>query len=409
MRPSYLLVLIPLISSVAYAQDAADTPPATIEAPVVTPATEVIDTGPLPIEFHGYASQGYAISDHNNYYLSNTNRGTFRLTDAALNAAAQVTDKLRIVMQVAAVINDNTPQPQLRIDFGFADYHWSDKLGFRAGRYRLLQSLYSEVWDTDIARVPIFLPGGVYSPLGRQLYLESNGVEAYGTLSSESAGSINYVLDAGVLDTYLSNGQTQDMRWIVNTRIIYDTPLNGLRFGGSYSRLGATSVTSLDPATSQQVVAAGLVPPTFDGNISLRYHNLWATKAFIEYSISRLTLVAEYQFVWSHLISNAQALAPNIVVRDEGFYGMATYRWTDWFTTGAYASFYYPDNKHRTTDPSRHQFDYALTMRFDINAYLAFKLEGHRIDGNAQLAKNLNTGTQTEDGWLFAARASAAF
>jgi hypothetical protein len=420
MRTPYLSLICVVASSAAYAQEEApdttpppETPTAVSAEAVMAPpppvAAPVFDTGPLPVEFHGYASQGYVISDHNNYYLSNTNRGSARLTDAALNATAQVTDKLRIVMQIAAVLNDSTPQPQLRIDFGFADYHFSDKLGVRAGRFRLLASLYSEVWDTDIARVPIFLPSSVYDPSGRQLFLAADGLELYGQLDSAAAGSINYVLDAAVLDNFTLNGLTDDFKWIGNSRIIYETPIQGLRLGGSLTLVGANTSQQLDPGTTAGLIATGAAPADFNGLLNLKFKDLWVTKEFIEYAFRGLTVTAEYQRIHANLVPQGVAI-PVSHLRNEGFYGMVTYRWVDWFTTGAYASFYYPDYFGRSTKAAAHTFDYAFTTRFDINAYLAFKMEVHRIDGTSQLVNTVNPhGATSPDGWLFAARASAAF
>src|SRR5262249_18808398 len=77
------------------AQAYAEPPP---PPPPTSPFT--IEAGPLPIEFHGYASQAYVVSSHNNVYNVESKGGSFHLTEVALNASSQVTERTRIVLQL---------------------------------------------------------------------------------------------------------------------------------------------------------------------------------------------------------------------------------------------------------------------------------------------------------------------
>lgn len=378
------------------------------DAPPEPAPAFVADVGPLPIEFHGYASQGFVASDHNNFFLNNSKHGSARFTDVALNASTQVTDKLRFVVQIASVINDAEPRPELRLDFGFADYRFSDYFGIRAGRYRILGSLYSEVIDTDIARTPIFLPSGAYEPINRQHLLSANGIDLYGTVPLGAAGSVGIVVQGGTLDDFTVTTTTIRPRWFVGGRVIYETPVPGLRVGGAVVALGGDTSTSLDSATTAQLIAAGIAPADFDGTLTFDIERSWLARGFAEWTIHKLTLSAEYQSVNAENESR-YAFAPDNITHSDGFYGMASYRWSDSITTGGYASFYYKDRVHRSTAPADHQFDYAFTFRYDFNAYLAIKAELHHIDGTAQLVPALNTGTVTDSAWLFATRLSAAF
>jgi len=51
-------------------------------------------------QVHGFFTQGYAISDHNNYLTMNTSQGTAQMTDGGLNVIWKINDKLRVGAQV---------------------------------------------------------------------------------------------------------------------------------------------------------------------------------------------------------------------------------------------------------------------------------------------------------------------
>jgi hypothetical protein len=53
-----------------------------------------------PVQVHGFASEGCAISNQNNFLTMKTSDGSCAMTDAGVNASIQITDKLRIGAQV---------------------------------------------------------------------------------------------------------------------------------------------------------------------------------------------------------------------------------------------------------------------------------------------------------------------
>ena len=392
-------------------------PPPEAGTPPPTPAETTtgfgFEVGPLPIEIHGYASQGFVISDHNNYYASESGKGSLRLTEVALNATSQVTERTRIVLQVASVINDDETKPGLRLDFGFVDYRFADAFGLRFGRYRVLSTLYSEVWDTDIARLPIFMPASVYDPQGRQFFLSSQGAQAYGSVRSREAGSLDYAVSVGALAPFSLGGGDIKVDFVSSARLIYNTPIDGLRIGTSGIYANGSSVTDLGAIATIGLIQAGLAPPTFDGRLGTSLSDLWRVAAFAELSLGGFTLAAEYLRMGFDLAAKDPAFAaliPPANANNEDFYVLASYRFTDHFTAGGYASFHFEDYKQRDAkDPAMHSFDYAATLRFDLNAYLAFKAELHRIYGTARLIADLNPGAKSDEGWLLALRATAAF
>jgi hypothetical protein len=110
--------------------------------------------------------------------------------------------------------------------------------------------------------------------------------------------------------------------------------------------------------------------------------------------------------------------APAHKVFPVAYYANASYRFTDWFEIGAYYSeFYYnKDDKHgknfeRISMPDylAWQKDAALSLRFDIDPYWNFKLEGHSIDGATQLLRQENPDGYEKNWYLFAAKISFSF
>lgn len=407
------LLAATLVTAPAWAQEA---PPALAapEAPPPPTSPFTLDIGPLPVEFHGYVNQAYVKSDHNRYYHTESREGSFHLTEAALNAAAQVTDRTRIVVQIASVMNDVTPNPRLVLDFGFVDHRFSDAFGVRLGRFRNLINLYSEVWDTDIARLPIFLPSSVYDPVGRQAYMNAQGIQIYGSFRSDDAGSLDYAATVGALAPFQLSGVNDDVDFITNARVIWNTPIEGLRIGGTFMYTHTKLRNQFDLPTTQWLIAEGLVPATFTGEVTSTIDHLIRYGGFAELNLGNWTLSAEYMRLSLEAVADDPALAAVALQYEshpEDFYLMTSYRFNDWFTAGGYASVHFNDVHDRgNKNPATHNFDYAATFRFDLNAYLAFKAEVHRIYGTGLLDPQLNDGEPTSNnGWLFALRASAAF
>src|SRR5690349_660960 len=81
--------------------------------------TELSD---LPLEIHGFASQGFLFSSHQNNYLAKSSRGSFEYTEVGLNFTKPLSDRLRLGLQIFA--NDLGPTGNYAItaDWFFLDY-----------------------------------------------------------------------------------------------------------------------------------------------------------------------------------------------------------------------------------------------------------------------------------------------
>jgi hypothetical protein len=81
------------------------------------------------VDIHGFLSQGYLHSDNNNFY-ADTEEGTFQFNEFSMNFSSDLTDKLRIGLQLLSrdlgKIGNNT----VELDWAYGTYRWKDWLGF---------------------------------------------------------------------------------------------------------------------------------------------------------------------------------------------------------------------------------------------------------------------------------------
>jgi len=265
------------------------------------------------------------------------------------------------------------------IDWFYLDYRWRDWLGFRAGRVKIPFGLYNDSQDVDSARVPVLLPQSVYPIENSNYLLAQTGAELYGYVKSRSLGGLDYAAYSGTIlvDTLIppsSPYKVEDLNvpYVIGGRLLWETPVDGLRFAASIQtlRVNATLVTANMPVT------IGLPA------------ELWL--ASVEYAARDLLLAAEYGRTYAEASSTNSKLFPAVPLSTgEAGYAMASYRLTKWFQPGAYYALQFPNIASRS-GRQNYQHDVATTLRFDINSHWLVKLEGHYMEGTAELDSSLN-------------------
>jgi hypothetical protein len=332
---------------------------------------------PTTLAIHGFASQGFLVSSHNDY-LAKSKNGSFELSEMGINFTASVTDKLRVGAQLFSRDLGRLGNYSAKFDWYYLDYRFADWFGLRAGRTKLPFGLYNDTNDIDSAHVPILLPQSIYPAQNRDFLLAQTGFEIYGRFDLHAAGALDYRLYAGTifLDTSTTpNGPLQVLDlttpFIVGGRAMWELPFDGLRIGGSVQslRLDAKLTVKTAPVDVE-------IPAT-----------LWVGS--VEYAAHDLLLAAEYSRWHVHTNSSNAALYPQTSVVSERAYAMASYRVRTWFTPGVYYSRLMPNVDH---DEGRAdvQHDIAATARFDVDPHWLFKLEGHYMRGTAGLNSALN-------------------
>lgn len=329
---------------------------------------------PIPaFQLHASVSQGFIKSTRNNY-LAESQRGSFEFTEVLLNLVRPLDDELTVGFQLFARDLGPLGNYEAKFDWFFLEYRPRDAAGLRAGRVKLPFGLYNEVSDYDAGRLPVLLPQSVYPTNVRDFLLALTGFQLFGYLGIGELGALDYSLHGGTLfiDTSESAADVSlDVPYAFGARVMWDTPVTGLRAGGSVlSGLLTTSFTVAGAPLSLDLSAL-----------------LWVGS--IEYIRGRGQLAAEYSR-WHLDVQSAQpAVVPSALTISERAYFGGAWAWTDSVQTGAYYSLLFPNIGAREgREGSQH--DVALTLRLDLTQYWLLKFEGHYLHGTAALQPELN-------------------
>lgn len=337
------------------------------------------------VEIHGFASQGFIFTTDNNY-LAESERGSFEFSEVGVNLTAPLTDRLRTGVQLFA--RDLGPIGDYRatVDWFYLDYRWRDWLGLRAGRVKIPFGLYNDIADIDAARPVVLLPQSLYQAGNRDFLLAQTGVELYGYRQLGGAGALDYRLYGGTIFVEVENqpgAPAQVARlnipYVAGGRLMWETPVEGLRAGGSLQTLRLETDLLLPMNPMLLSVNAPIV--------------LWVGS--VEYIRRNWLLAAEYSRWYTDIESSDPMLVPEEETVSERAYAMAAYQFNPWFQASGYYSLLYPDVEDRSGREAQ-QHDVAVTARFDINLHWLVKLEAHYMHGTAYLSQALN-GAPIED------------
>ncbi|WP_339676076.1 hypothetical protein [uncultured Zhongshania sp.] len=153
------------------------------------------------LQFHGFLSQGYLLSDGNNFY-GNSLRGSTDYTEAGINSTWRASPTLNFAGQIISRDAGNTDNGDVKVDFLFADIKTFESdasgLGFRLGRVRNAFGLYNDTRDVLFTRPTILMPQAVYFEGNgfRELFFASDGVQLYSYWDSDE-NSTNFSFTLG--------------------------------------------------------------------------------------------------------------------------------------------------------------------------------------------------------------------
>lgn len=353
-----------------------------------------------PAQLHGFVSPGFIFSTENNY-LAKSTRGSFEFNEVGVNLTVPLSDKLRTGMQLFSrdlgPVGNYTP----KFDWFYLDYRFEDWLGLRAGRVKVPFGLYNDSSDIDAARVPVLLPQSIYPAGSRDFLLAQTGAEIYGRVDMGVLGALEYRIFGGTIFLDLAS-QTSvgtqvseiDVPYVVGERLLWETPLEGLRLGATLEALRLDARFVVPPATEVDVEVPAV---------------LWVWSA--EYVAYDWLVAAEYSR-WMVSIHADPAIVPPDTTTSERAYAMASYGVTDWFHPGAYYSLFFPNVENRSGRAAV-QHDVAGTLRFDVNEHWLVKLEGHYMRGTADVDESLNDNqpldTLARNWAVFLAKTTAHF
>lgn len=359
--------------------------------------SEASSTG-IDLQVHAFVSQGFLVSTDNNY-LARSERGSFEFTEVGINFTSALTENLRIGLQLFAHDIGPVGNYDARVDWFYLDYRFTDWFGLRAGRVKLPVGLYNEFNDIDAGRTSVLLPQSVYPIQNRDFLLAQTGVELYGRLGLASAGSLEYRVYGGTVFFELEPAADSSLNdiaipYLAGARLLWETPLPGLRVGASLQTLRLEGQLQFDGAAREALRMMYNLGPMFDGAIGVKLPaSLWVGSA--EYAWDDLLLAAEYARWYTDLQTDIALPGFKAKTVSERAYVLASYRVNSWLQPGIYYSMLFPDVDMRE-GRAWQQHDVAATLRFDLNAYWLCKLEAHYMNGTAALNPNLNGGRSDE-------------
>jgi hypothetical protein len=379
----------------------------------------ILSLGPVhaqDIQIHGFISQGYMWSDLNNY-LVDSEDGSAEFNEAAINFQGRLSDNLRAGIQLFAKDQGDWGNNRVTLDWAYGDYRFADWFGVRFGRVKRFSGLYGEIRDFDMLRVPILLPQGTYYDPYRELTTLHNGVNFYGSVPVGDIASVDYQLWAGenslsgdsdiaILLEYALDAEKMDLddMWGISSEL-------NTNFG---LRLAAVYDFVYFKAEGESEVAPGMFADT-------RYElKNYIYKIYsIEYVYEKLTVSGEY-----HVEDFIEIVEIPFIpyesrenVSTENWYVMAAYQVTDKLAGSVYYHEYYPsvDDKDGEKNEDAGGLDYEMwhkewcaSLRYDINDYWLFKVEGHSIDGMGRGDPDKD-GTPHQHWSLFAVKTTFTF
>jgi hypothetical protein len=147
-------------------------------------SSEALSQDDNDLQFHGFLSQAYLLSNGNNFY-GDSLRGSTDYREMALTSTWRVTPALNFAGQLISRDAGSTDNGEVNIDFLFADIKAIENdmsgLGFRIGRVRNAYGFYNDTRDVLFTRPSILMPQSVYFEGNglRELFFASDGVQLY--------------------------------------------------------------------------------------------------------------------------------------------------------------------------------------------------------------------------------------
>ncbi len=357
--------------------------------------------GPLPEEpsyswwrrfqIHGTFSQGFIYGSGNNYLTLDTNSGSVKWTEGAINISTALTDNFHVGAQAHSYMMGQIGRGNLQLDWAFADYRLRDWLGFRGGKVKAPMGLFNEIEDTDALYNWALLPQSMYEAEYRSYNVPVVGGAIYGRRRLGRGGSISYQFfggrrgvdsnDGSPLLTYqlyrINQGAMYGYGYGGNLR--WETPIRGL-----------TAVVSAEKTRQRAQHAewpAAFNPYGID--LVLDIDSVIRREVLsLQYQRGKLELAAEGKYEPHWVSNNGIPVSLDNAPRN-AWYVMGAYHVTQKLTMGSYFSRVWGTSFNETFrwvyyDPSKPEFysnDTVLNARYDFDRHWYLKLEGHYIDG----------------------------
>jgi hypothetical protein len=338
-------------------------------------------------QVHGFATQGYVITNGNNWLTMYDNGGgSGEYTDFGANVSVPITDKLRAGAQLYDRNLGSLGKWHPQLDWGYLTYRPKPWAGIRLGKVKTVMGLYNDTQDLDFLHVFALMPQSVYPTDLRQSTIAHLGGDLFGDIDlKHHLGALSYTAYAGERSDGLYGGYSYFLDNLLAAKI---TKYGGLQYGGDLR--WQTPVKGVLIGASRQnedITGDGKWPGFFGGTAPTQpYHEQsvqdWENQYYARYSHSNYEFDFEWRRYWrlQDVVNNSLIVGSDI----RGWYVSGTYQLTKRVAVGSYYSHYQylnPGTVNVTSLPGQHDYDKVVTGRIDINRFFNFKIEGHFMDG----------------------------
>jgi len=326
------------------------------------------------IEIHGFATQGFLYSSHNNYLSMQSSSGSLQWTDGAVSFTDLLTDNLRVGIQLHMYQLGELGGPNIQVDWASGGYKVNDRLGFRAGKVKTPLGLFNDSQDVDSIFLWILLPQSSYPVDNKSFYLSHVGGEVYGNLAlGRRAGELQYRGYAGHVYLDLTGGYLKES---ANHGLVFTSAPGGKVYGGDLR--WQAPLRGLTIGSSALVQAVDGKGPIGTDHISPFFVNA----QYAQFEKGKFYIAGEYKRSPLNVILTVGPAVIPIPLDVRSWFAMGSYRVGRKFQLGAHYSHYV--NKSLDTNlPANYSKDWVVSGRYDFNSYFYGKIEGHFLHGTA--------------------------
>ncbi|MFQ5559960.1 MAG: hypothetical protein ACE5FU_05155 [Nitrospinota bacterium] len=348
------------------------------------------------LQVHGFGSQTYTLSSHNNFFGKSSGNGSFEFTEVGINSSSRPIPELQVSVQVLSRRAGKADNGDPRLDYALFDYSFISKEKLRSGvRLGVIKNplgLYNETRDISFTRPGIFLPQSIYFDRTRNLALSANGMHIFGEYRN-SIGDIFLLVGAGnprigdpATEVAILGGEqagSLDARISYTARLLYE-------FDGGRVRLSVTAIelnTEYDPAEEDSLLAG-------------KFH--FQPYIFsLQYNAESWSLTSEYAIRSLSLSGFGSDKLPDRSFRGQSYYIQGEYKiLKDWGVLVRYDVLYQDkDDKNgekfssefKRPGFSRFAKDLTFGLAWDITPSVSLRTEYHNVNGTAWVTPLDNT------------------
>jgi len=152
-------------------------------------------------QVHGFGSQAWLKSDHNDFFgPSSSSGGSWQYTELGINGSIRPLNNLQLAAQFIGRRAGESDSGVVNVDFLLLDWsmHASETglFGARVGRVKNPLGFYNETRDVAFTRPSILLPQSIYFDSTRAFALSSDGIQVYGE-NRQGEGALSFQMNYG--------------------------------------------------------------------------------------------------------------------------------------------------------------------------------------------------------------------